>query len=108
MDEEAKKYYIPGNFIDESRSIRGMVKTRNLVEALVLGGIVAALLMLIPIETRVQRISVTIGVAGPVFVLGLCGINGDSTLYFLKLAINWMRRKSVMLFNENTRPQSSM
>ena len=105
-EKNAKKYVIPENFIDESRSLRGMVKTRNLIDGLILGGIIAILLLFIPMETRLQRVSVTIGCAGPIFVLSLAGVNGDPLSYFCKLALNWIQNRRVMLFNENTRAQS--
>lgn len=101
--ERVREYLIPMNFIDESRFLNGMVKTRNFVEGSIMGGIIALIvwgLISAPFEAK---ISLTIGLAFPFFMLGLSGINGDAFSTFVYHAVSWARARGTMLYNNETR-----
>lgn len=55
-DEQPNVYNIPENFIDESRIIKGIFKTRNFIEGALIALFVAAFAWFIPIENVNIRI----------------------------------------------------
>lgn len=101
--ERPSIYIVPENFIDESRVLSGMFKTRNVVEGCVIAALLVLLLKEIPISTFSTRVSVlcTGGAAG--LFLGVVGIGGDPLSTFLAAAIQWLCKRRVMLFNGNIR-----
>ena len=77
-------YYIPYNYISESRLHVGQtsIRVRYLIDSLILSlilGIVAVLIILLAMEgTSVQaRLTVALIICGPGFILGQIGYNGD-------------------------------
>lgn len=101
--ERIREYHIPMNFIDESRIINGMFKTRNFIEGCVLAGAVG-----FPCWTGVNapfevKISLVVGIALPFLLIGISGINGDPLSTFIRNAIAWARSRGTMLYNNETR-----
>ena len=104
MEEDKPRVYaIPENFIDESRIVRGMFKTRNFIEGLIMGGISAIPALFIPAESFNTRVTLITAFAAPLFLLGNNGFNGDPISTTLKNARNWFRIRSLMLYNSGTR-----
>ena len=101
QEEFHKTYQIPENFVDDSRIIKGMFRTKNFIEAvlLVLFSLVPA--MLIPLDTITQRITTIILICGPFFVLGVVGINGDTFFSFVKQMRSWRAKRCLMLYNSS-------
>lgn len=101
--EHIREYHIPMNFIDESRIINGMFKTRNFVEGCVLAGAVG-----IPCWTFINapfevKISIVVGLVLPFLLIGISGINGDPVSTFIRNAFAWARSRGTMLYNNETR-----
>lgn len=104
MASEHKPIYpLPENFIEGGRIVNGLFKTRNFIEALILGGSVAFILWNLPIYPYVTvKIAVTLCAALPLFMLGVVGINGHSLFQFLTQFIKWRKDRGVILYNYNT------
>jgi hypothetical protein len=101
--ERIREYHIPMNFIDESRVINGMFKTRNFVEGCILAALVG-----LPCWTGVHapfevKISLVVGLVLPFFLIGISGINGDPLSTFIKNAFSWSRTRGTMLYNYEAR-----
>lgn len=102
-DEKIRTYDIPDNFIDESRMLNGMFKTRNFIEGLIMALIAAVPAMLIPASTFNIRIVILVSICGPFFLLGNAGYNGDPISATFRHARAWRKGRGVMLYNANTR-----
>ena len=79
QQESYKTYQIPENFVDDSRIIKGMFRTKNFIEAVIMVLIALIPAMLIPVQTISQRITAVILICGPFFV--------SSILYLLFIII---------------------
>ena len=101
--EKPNIYLIPVNFIDESRFLNGMFRTRNFVEGAIMGGVVAIAVWLLISAPFQVKISMVTGLAFPFFMLGVSGINGDALSTFLHNALTWVRTRGTMLYNNETR-----
>jgi hypothetical protein len=101
--ETITTYTIPENFIDEGRIIRGMVKTKNFIEGLLLAGVAAIFTSRIEISEVTTKITVFITICGPFFMLGVGGFNGDSLFQTAANAVKWLKSRTVILYNGNAR-----
>lgn len=101
--ERVNEYLIPMNFIDESRFLNGIFKTRNFVEGSIMGGTVAIIFWMLISAPFEAKLSLVIGFAFPFFMLGLSGINGDAFSTFVFNALAWVRTRGTMLYNNETR-----
>lgn len=102
LKEQRKEYYIPDNYAEEGRILQGMIKIRNLIEAVILAVIFAipGFLIISNMDSAVQsKISIMIIFCLPPLILGITGFNGDSLFYTAKCAKLWKDEKSTMLFN---------
>ena len=101
--EQIHTYLIPNNFIDESRTFNGMLKTRHVIEAVIcLAAVAGPSWLLIP-STVASKWTIVLGLSLPLALLSLMGINGDSLFTFIKYATGWRKTKQVMLYNEEAR-----
>ena len=104
IDEDKPRVYsIPENFIDESRVLKGMFKTRNFIEGLILGGISAIPALFIPAESFNSRVMIITAFAAPMFLLGNNGYNGDPISTTILNAKNWFSSRGMMLYNTGAR-----
>lgn len=102
-ESEIKTYLIPSNFIDESRVLNGMIRTKYLIEAIILFAVVFfPLWFLIPPDLE-EKLGITVGCALPLAMIALLGINGDALSTFVKSAYRWRKNKQVMLYNDSAR-----
>lgn len=101
--ERVNEYLIPMNFIDESRFLNGIFKTRNFVEGSIMGGTVGIIFWALISAPFEAKLSLIIGIAFPFFMLGLSGINGDAFSTFVFNALTWVRTRGTMLYNNETR-----
>lgn len=102
-DDKPRVYSIPENFIDESRIFKGMFKTRNFIEGLILGGISAIPALFIPAGSFNSRVMIITVFAAPMFLLGNNGYNGDPISTTIRNAKNWFSARGMMLYNTGTR-----
>lgn len=101
--ERVNEYLIPMNFIDESRFLNGIFKTRNFIEGAIMGGTVGGIFWALISAPFEAKLSLIIGIAFPFFMLGLSGINGDAFSTFVFNALAWVRTRGTMLYNNETR-----
>lgn len=101
--ERVNEYLIPMNFIDESRFLNGIFKTRNFIEGAIMGGTIGGIFWALITAPFEAKLSLVIGIAFPFFMLGLSGINGDAFSTFVFNALAWVRTRGTMLYNNETR-----
>lgn len=97
-------YIIPDNFIKTGYVLNGNVKSRHLVEGILLALAVALLCWNLPIQSFSTKLSATLTISMPFLLLGVVGINGDPLSVFLLTALRWYEGKRIMLFNGNATP----
>ncbi len=90
--EERDVYVIPPNFIEGGTLMGGMLKTRNAIEAGILGTVVGwpVLHLGCSLTTRIIILCLT---ALPLVLFALIGISGESLSQFVLLFISWLRNR---------------
>lgn len=88
---------IPTNYTDAGRLL-GLFPVRHAAEALIFCVPLALLMMgLLPLGLTGRLIG-TVMVLVPVAGLALTGIQGDSLLTFLRIYIDWRRKRRVVIY----------
>ncbi len=101
-DNKPMIYAIPDNFIDESRILRGMFKTRNFVEGIIYAAVIGfPVLALCSGQSLETKLTIMTFCAAPPFLLGVMGINGDTVSVAVKNIYKWLRSRGIMLYNQN-------
>ena len=91
-NEERDVYIIPPNFIEGGTLLGGMLKTRNAVEASILGMAVGWPVMHLDFSLQ-MRVIILCLTALPLVLLALIGISGESLSQFVLLFISWLRNR---------------
>lgn len=105
MDDKQQIYYIPENYLNESRVFQGQFKLRNLLEGAVMAGVVALIVypFLAGHMTFETRLTILVMCCAPFLLLGVMGFNGDPLSVALASAYQWKRSKDMLLYNEEPR-----
>lgn len=90
--EQLNIYNIPANYSDSGRLFGGMVQTRNLIEVLIIAGILGYLELQIPFEFIIKS-SIMVVTLAPIIVFGLMGVDGGSLTQFAASVIRFMFRR---------------
>ena len=111
------EYYIPENFVGESRLFQGRLSTRRLIDA----GVVLFLLLIIalPLSKAVTclfiqnsndsqtilsiQVFIIVFLCAPGTLLSYIGYNDDPSSVFVKNYCNWCKTKETRIYNENPR-----
>ena len=93
--EERDVYVIPPNFIEGGTLMGGMVKTRNAVEAGVLGALTALPVLQLSLSLTVRIIIMCLTTL-PLVLVTLIGIGGQSLSQFIFQFILWLRNRRVL------------
>ena len=93
--DERDVYVIPPNFIEGGTLMGGMVKTRNAVEAGVLGALTALPVLQLSLSLTVRIIILCLTTL-PLVLVALIGIGGQSLSQFLFQFILWLRNRRVL------------
>ena len=93
--EERDVYVIPPNFIEGGTLMGGMVKTRNAVEAGVLGALTALPVLQLSLSLTVRIIILCLTTLPLVLVTLIC-IGGQSLSQFIFQFILWLRNRRVL------------
>ena len=93
--EERDVYVIPPNFIEGGTLMGGMVKTRNAVEAGVLGALTALPVLQLSLSLTVRIIILCLTTL-PLVLVTLIGIGGQSLSQFIFQFILWLRNRRVL------------
>lgn len=102
--DRPKVYIIPENFIDESRIMKGMFRTRNFIEGVILAVVTGLIAWIIPLPELTHKIMLTIAFAGPFFLIGCTGFNGDPLSTTIMNARKWKKEGTIMLYNSSIKP----
>jgi len=109
-NEERDVYIIPPNFIEGGTLMGGMVKTRNAIEAGILGAAVGwpVLHLSFSLTTRIIILCLT---ALPLVLIAMIGISGESLSQFILVFLSWLRNRRKLLSDGTTdgkRPKAMM
>ena len=99
----ARTYYIPDNFIGETRVLQGAFRLRSLIEGGVIGLILGGFSLFIPIPETKVKIAVVITAIAPGLMMGIVGYNGDYISVALKYMRQWFKEKGIRLYNPDPR-----
>lgn len=103
-EDKPRRYSIPENFIDESRIINGMFKTRNFIEGVTLAGIAALFVTAIPVESFNLKLVMYFASCMPLLFIGLAGFNGMPLSKTVINARKWQTTKGIMLYDKKVHP----
>ncbi len=93
--EERDIYLIPPNFIEGGTLLGGMFKTRNVVEAGILGALTAFPVMNLALSLT-MRIIILCLTTLPLVLLALIGVGGGSLSEFILQFFNYLRNRRVL------------
>ena len=93
--EERDVYFIPPNFIEGGTLMGGMVKTRNAVEAGLLGALTALPVLRLNLSLTARVIILCLTTL-PLVLVALIGINGESLSSFAVQFVNYLRNRRVL------------
>ena len=93
--EELDMYVIPPNFIEGGKIFGGMFRLRNAIEAGILGGGSALLVLKLPFSLT-ARIIILCVTALPLAIFGLIGVEGDSLTEFVMDVAKFIRNRRIM------------
>jgi hypothetical protein len=93
--EERDIYLIPPNFIEGGTLLGGMFKTRNVIEAGVLGALTAFPVMNLALSLT-MRIIILCLTTLPLVLLALIGVGGGSLSEFILQFFNFLRNRRVL------------
>ena len=95
MQEERDTYIIPPNFIEGGTLLGGMFKTRNVIEAGILGVLTGVPVFSLPLSLTV-RIIVLCLTTLPLVLVALIGIGGGSLSEFILQFFSFLRNRRVL------------
>ena len=101
-------YYIPENFIGESRIWQGRIRTRYLIDSVILGllGGIIGIVLLFTVMANADisaKITVAVITLAPGILLGQLGYNGDPISVAFMNFLSWRKNNQIRLFNTNMR-----
>lgn len=104
----AKERVIPINHAEGQAVAGEIIKTRNLIEGIILGGIpFVAVLYFCRSLTFADKVTIAIIVALPMLYLGINGINGDSFTTFISIWLRYRRKRRVVLYNPRIKTEAT-
>lgn len=93
--EEFEVYVIPPNFMEGGTLFGGLLKTRNTVEAVILGLAVGVPVMHLPFSLTV-RVVILCLTALPLVLLALIGVSGMSLSAFIRLFFCFLHNRRIL------------
>lgn len=97
-----EQYVIPQNFMESGYLFSGTVAKRNAVEGLILGVLGYGLCQLLPLPGGLDAITWYILIIGPLFLLGVAGVQGDPLSVFLYGVFKWRKRRMPYFYSEHS------
>lgn len=94
-NEERDIYIIPPNFIEGGTLMGGMIKTRNAVEAGIIGVAIGWPVMHLSVSLT-ARVIILCLTALPFVLFALIGVSGESLSSFLLLVFSWFRNRRTL------------
>ena len=102
-------YYIPENFLGESKVLHGQISTRYLIDSIALSLILIlvvglpVLKFVIPTAGINIKLTTLVIIMAPGFMAGMIGFNGDPISVFLLNFFGWVKKRETRIYNENPR-----
>ena len=93
--EERDVYVIPPNFIEGGTLMGGLIRTRNAIEAGVLGVLTALPVLRLNLSLTTRVIILCLPTL-PLMLVALIGIGGQSLSQFILQFILWLRNRRVL------------
>ena len=110
ITEKRQVYYIPDNYISESKLHIGQmtVRVRYLIDSLAMTAFLGVfaftfIMLALPDAGVSAKLTVAVIICGPGFVLGQVGYNGDPISTTLKNLLKWRKNNEIRLYNTNPR-----
>ena len=110
ITEKRQIYYIPDNYISESKLHIGQmtVRVRYLIDSLAMTAFLGVfaftfIMLALPDAGVSAKLTVAVIICGPGFVLGQVGYNGDPISTTLKNLMKWRKNNEIRLYNTNPR-----
>ena len=104
----ALERFIPHNHFDGQAIAGVMIKTRNLVEGIILAAIPFGLTFYFGKPLRfADKLTIACIIAMPLFMLSVQGINGDSLTVFIKSWIRYLKRKRILFYNPRVKTEAT-
>lgn len=110
LTEKRQVYYIPDNYISESKLHIGQmaVRVRYLIDSLAMTAFLGVfaftfIMLALPDAGVSAKLTVAVIMCGPGFVLGQVGYNGDPISTTLKNLMKWRKNNEIRLYNTNPR-----
>ena len=94
--EEFEVYVIPPNFMEGGTLFGGLLKTRNTIEAVILGLAVGVPVLRLPFSLTV-RVVILCLTALPLVLLALIGVSGMSLSAFIRLFFCFLHKACYVL-----------
>ena len=94
--EEFEVYIIPPNFMEGGTLFGGLLKTRNTIEAVILGLAVGVPVLRLPFSLTV-RVVILCLTALPLVLLALIGVSGMSLSAFIRLFFCFLHNRRILL-----------
>ena len=94
-NKERDVYIIPPNFIEGGTLMGGMLKTRNVIEASILGVATGWPVMHLGFSLTTRTIILCL-TALPLVLIALIGISGESLSSFILLFLSWLRNRRTL------------
>ena len=93
-DEEPMVFDIPANFAEEGTMLGGRVKSRNLLETVLLFILLIQPILALQLEER-MKIYLAVLLVLPVCILSIIGIQGESLSSFFMAALYFFRTRKI-------------
>lgn len=94
-DEETPQVYnYPSNFQNTGRIFGGKIETKKLIEAAIFGGIIGFIeYIFLAGADMIKMIAIMVITVGPIVILGITGISGDSLSEWISKVINFLKNR---------------
>lgn len=97
-DEINNTFYIPNNFTDSGRVFQGMFELRNVIEAIILCGIIGYFLWtILGFEIKMKIIVIAVVIL-PLGILALIGYQGDCLTKTIQTVFLYLRNKKKLRY----------
>ena len=106
-EEKAAVFFIPDNYTNSGGLLGGMLKLRNVIEALIFGGVVGGLEYLLIDIDLLYKVMLIIFTAIPLAIVSLIGFKGDSFSQFLLAIFIFLKDKRKMRYRSIKKDEPS-
>lgn len=99
QEEKLDVCFIPKNATDTGRTLNGLVKTRNLVEAGIIAAPMLLLFYFLPIQNFITKVQCMIIFGGIPFFAGIYGVPPYSLMEYINMYLRFRRQRHYAKYN---------